>query len=89
MYKTTCSACKKEATVPFKPTGVKPVYCQDCFRKIRPNDRPGDKFGRKPKDKFRDKPNDFSGSRPSRFRDKPDGRFRRRTDDRSGDKSGP
>ena len=28
----TCSACGKEARVPFQPNGSKPVYCSDCFR---------------------------------------------------------
>jgi CxxC-x17-CxxC domain-containing protein len=26
-----CSQCGKETTVPFKPTGGKPVYCKECF----------------------------------------------------------
>ncbi|MGH9197016.1 MAG: zinc-ribbon domain containing protein [Acidimicrobiia bacterium] len=29
---TTCSACGKETTVPFKPTQGRPVYCKDCFQ---------------------------------------------------------
>ena len=33
MHKTTCSECKKECEVPFKPTEGKPVYCRDCFSK--------------------------------------------------------
>lgn len=28
----TCSDCRKECEVPFKPTGNRPVYCNDCFR---------------------------------------------------------
>jgi len=32
-YTATCAACGAETQVPFKPTGVKPVYCRDCFRK--------------------------------------------------------
>ena len=31
MHKTTCSQCKKECEVPFKPTEGKPVYCRDCY----------------------------------------------------------
>ncbi|MHA1346949.1 MAG: CxxC-x17-CxxC domain-containing protein [Candidatus Heimdallarchaeaceae archaeon] len=27
-----CAKCKKETQVPFKPTGVKPVYCRECFQ---------------------------------------------------------
>ncbi len=36
MHKATCSDCGKECEVPFKPTQGKPVRCQDCFRKNRP-----------------------------------------------------
>lgn len=32
MFTTTCSACGQPATVPFKPTGDKPVYCKDCYQ---------------------------------------------------------
>tara|TARA_Y100000310_G_C20123645_1_gene552620 strand:+ start:312 stop:467 length:156 start_codon:yes stop_codon:yes gene_type:complete len=35
MHKTTCSECKKECEVPFKPTEGKPVYCRECFAKKR------------------------------------------------------
>ena len=31
MFTATCSACGKEAQVPFRPTSGKPVYCSDCF----------------------------------------------------------
>lgn len=33
MFTTTCDSCGKEARVPFRPTGSKPVYCSDCFRR--------------------------------------------------------
>jgi CxxC-x17-CxxC domain-containing protein len=29
----TCDDCGEDATVPFKPTKGRPVYCQDCFEK--------------------------------------------------------
>jgi len=35
MFSATCSNCGKEAQVPFKPTGNKPVYCSDCFNARR------------------------------------------------------
>src|ERR671926_1677763 len=35
MYPATCSECGKETTVPFAPSGEKPVYCSDCFQKRR------------------------------------------------------
>ncbi len=35
MFNTTCSSCGGPAEVPFQPRGDKPVYCRDCFQKIR------------------------------------------------------
>ncbi|MFH1878481.1 MAG: CxxC-x17-CxxC domain-containing protein [Candidatus Omnitrophota bacterium] len=33
MHKATCSDCKKECEVPFKPSGDRPIYCKDCYSK--------------------------------------------------------
>ena len=33
MFTATCDNCGQEARVPFRPTGSKPVYCSDCFRR--------------------------------------------------------
>jgi CxxC-x17-CxxC domain-containing protein len=30
-----CALCAIETTVPFKPTQGRPVYCRDCFLKMR------------------------------------------------------
>jgi CxxC-x17-CxxC domain-containing protein len=35
MFSATCSNCGREAQVPFRPTGSKPVYCSDCFNQRR------------------------------------------------------
>jgi CxxC-x17-CxxC domain-containing protein len=35
MFSATCSNCGREAQVPFRPTGSKPVYCSDCFTSQR------------------------------------------------------
>lgn len=32
-FPITCSNCGKQDTVPFKPSGDRPVYCRDCFSK--------------------------------------------------------
>lgn len=32
MHDATCSKCGKACQVPFRPTGSKPVFCNDCFR---------------------------------------------------------
>jgi len=34
-YQAVCAQCGAETTVPFKPTGDRPVYCWDCFSKNR------------------------------------------------------
>ncbi len=31
MFTATCDSCGREAQVPFRPSGSKPVYCTDCF----------------------------------------------------------
>ncbi len=31
MFSATCASCGREAQVPFRPSGAKPVYCSDCF----------------------------------------------------------
>ena len=36
MFPVTCSECGKDTEVPFEPQGDRPVYCSDCYRKIRP-----------------------------------------------------
>jgi CxxC-x17-CxxC domain-containing protein len=36
MHKATCSECKKECEVPFKPDPAKEVFCRDCFQKRKP-----------------------------------------------------
>jgi len=33
MFEIKCTECGKTATVPFKPTAGKPVYCRECFSK--------------------------------------------------------
>ena len=31
MHPIVCAECGKDATVPFRPRGDRPVYCSDCF----------------------------------------------------------
>lgn len=33
MHEATCAKCGQKCEVPFKPTGDKPVYCRNCYRK--------------------------------------------------------
>jgi len=33
-FDVICAECHKKCKVPFKPSGLKPVLCSDCFRKV-------------------------------------------------------
>jgi len=35
MHQVVCSECGRETEVPFMPRGDRPVYCRECFQKIR------------------------------------------------------
>ena len=35
MFAATCAECGKETQVPFEPTNGRPVYCSDCYSKVR------------------------------------------------------
>ena len=37
MFPAVCAECGKDTEVPFEPRGDKPVYCSDCYRKVRMN----------------------------------------------------
>jgi CxxC-x17-CxxC domain-containing protein len=37
MFPAVCAECGKDTEVPFEPRGDKPVYCSDCYRKVRPS----------------------------------------------------
>ncbi len=34
-HEAVCAECGVTTTVPFKPSGDRPVYCRDCFRSKR------------------------------------------------------
>lgn len=36
MHKATCTGCKSECEVPFKPTEGRDVFCKDCYSKNKP-----------------------------------------------------
>lgn len=40
MYETKCSHCGKITHVSFKPDGLRPVYCKECFQKIKQSGPP-------------------------------------------------
>lgn len=35
MYPATCASCHQPAEVPFEPSEGRPVYCSECFSKVR------------------------------------------------------
>lgn len=35
MYPAVCAACGAECEVPFQPRGERPVYCKECYAKMR------------------------------------------------------
>ena len=35
MFPVTCAECGKDTEVPFEPRTGRPVYCSDCYRKVR------------------------------------------------------
>ena len=47
MYSALCTECGSKCEVPFRPTGGKPIYCSNCFRK-------GDSTGGKNTEQFKE-----------------------------------
>lgn len=39
MYPAVCAQCAKECEVPFEPREGRPVYCSECYSKIRTGSR--------------------------------------------------
>lgn len=35
LYEAICDACGKPAFVPFVPKGDRPVYCSECYQRMR------------------------------------------------------
>ena len=35
LFPAVCADCGKETEVPFEPSQGRPVYCSDCYRKVR------------------------------------------------------
>ncbi len=36
MFPAVCAQCGKETEVPFEPRSGRPVYCSDCYSKVKP-----------------------------------------------------
>ena len=50
MHKAICADCKKECSIPFKPSGDRPVYCKDCFSRRKVISLSGIKLNDQPKE---------------------------------------
>ena len=37
MFPAVCAECGQNTEVPFQPRDDRPVYCSDCYRKVRPS----------------------------------------------------
>jgi CxxC-x17-CxxC domain-containing protein len=37
MFPAKCASCAKDTMVPFEPRDGRPVYCSDCYSKVRPS----------------------------------------------------
>ena len=37
MFDATCASCGKACKVPFQPREDRPVYCSECFAKMKEN----------------------------------------------------
>jgi len=35
MFPAVCAECGKDTEVPFEPRNGRPVYCSDCYRKVK------------------------------------------------------
>ncbi|MEI6810459.1 MAG: CxxC-x17-CxxC domain-containing protein [Candidatus Nomurabacteria bacterium] len=60
MFQATCSECKKNCDVPFRPASDKPVYCSSCFSAKREREDKEYKSG-----SFNREPKRFSNDRPT------------------------
>lgn len=49
MFKTICTDCEAETTVPFQPEEGRPVYCRDCYQARKLKGEP-EKEMQRPKD---------------------------------------
>ncbi|MFA6393208.1 MAG: CxxC-x17-CxxC domain-containing protein [Candidatus Paceibacterota bacterium] len=58
MHKAVCDECHKSCEVPFRPSGDKPIYCNECFGSKRGNEAPRREFNndRAPRREFNDRP---------------------------------
>lgn len=56
MFPAVCADCGKSCEVPFRPNGIRPVYCRDCFGNQeegpRQESRVPERYGREARPQF-------------------------------------
>jgi len=79
LFTATCSDCGNSCEVPFRPTGDRPVFCNDCFRKQKSGGAPafggnrgGDKFAARPRFEKSAAPVAVGGANLGQFKDQLD-----------------
>jgi CxxC-x17-CxxC domain-containing protein len=53
LHDAVCAQCSSVCQVPFRPTGSRPVYCQNCFKR---DDAGGERGGYGEKRSYNDRP---------------------------------
>ena len=51
MFDAKCGDCGTDCQVPFQPKQDRPVYCEKCFQKHKPEPREGGRFGGRSNDR--------------------------------------
>ena len=64
-FEAVCDSCGKLCEVPFKPTGEKPVYCNDCYKKI--NKSNNDIYGNGNRSRSYDNQSPYHPSKPGKY----------------------
>lgn len=63
MFTATCDSCHKQCEVPFRPTGSKPVYCNNCFS-AKKEERDGGYSSKENPKQYPDRKHDLSFDGP-------------------------
>lgn len=78
LFLTVCSVCGKEAKTPFKPNPNRPVYCSDCYEKVKAGLIAAPKIIKQPKAEKQFEAQDILGSLGIEF-DAPKGENRQQS----------
>lgn len=68
MFPAVCSTCGQNCEIPFKPTGIHPVFCRNCFKNQAPTagaSRPGQRTFSSPSARPAFSPRPFGSTPPN------------------------